>query len=241
MENDVATGLNRTGLEMAPMSRDDMLQYTRAETARVPAGTPDALAGLRREYALQADRVGSVPVPGNLKGMAITLKETIKGQKPSVLIDKLGERLAYERTGVRLYEAILVKAAAASGGPMVDTAMLQRFRDDEESHFHMVGKYLTGLGADPTAMTPCADVSGVAAMGHLQVLTDPRTSIAQALNSLLMIEMGDTAGWELLIELASESGHTDMAQAFAVALETENLHMETVRGWLRQAVLDEAT
>jgi hypothetical protein len=240
MENEVSTGLNRTGLDMAPMSRDDMVQFARAEVARVPAAS-DALAEVRRTYALQSGNVGSVPIPGNLKGMATTALETLKGNKPSVLIDKLGERLAYERTGVRLYEALLVKAKAASSGPLLDIATLQRFRDDEESHFHMVGKYMTGIGADPTAMTPCADVMGVASMGFMQVLTDPRTTPSQALNAILAIELTDNAGWEVLIELAREAGHSDMAQAFTVALETEQLHMQTVRGWVRQAVLEEGT
>lgn len=241
MENEVATGLNRTGLDMAPLSRDEMIEFARKEASNVPAGSSTALDELRRSYALEADRIGSVPIPGKAKGMVNTMVDALKGTKASVLIDKLGERLAYERTGVRLYEAIIVKASAASSGPMLDISQLQRIRDDEESHFHMVAKYLTGLGADPTAMTPCADVSGVAAMGHLQVMTDPRTSVAQALNSLLMIEMGDNAGWELLIELAEASGHADMAQAFAVALETERQHMEMVKGWLREAVLEDAT
>lgn len=240
MENTVATGMNRTGLDMAPRSKKDMVAFAEAEAGKAPQET-GALEELRRAYALEADRVGSVPLPASMKGVAKTVKGKLKGQKPSVLIDKLGERLAYERTGVRLYEALLVKASAASGGTMLDVAELGRIRDDEESHFHMVSKYLAGLGADPTAMTPCADVSGVAAMGHLQVLTDPRTSLAQALNSILMVELGDNAGWELLIELAQDSGHTDMAQAFTVALETEMQHLETVRGWLRQAVLDEGT
>lgn len=240
MQNTVVTGMNRTGLEMAPRSKNDMVAFAKAEAAKAPTET-GALEELRRAYALEADRVGSVPLPASIKGAAKAAKGKLKGQKPSVLIDKLGERLAYERTGVRLYEALLVKAGAASGGPLLDMDEMARIRDDEESHFHMVGQYLVGLGADPTAMTPCADTAGVAASGHMQVLTDPRTSVAQALNSILMLELGDNAGWELLVELAQEAGHTDMAQAFTVALETEAQHLETVRGWLRQAVMEEAS
>ena len=105
----------------------------------------------------------------------------------------------------------------------------------------MVAKYLAQIGADPTAMTPCADVMGVASMGHLQVLTDPRTTESQAQGSILAIELTDNASWELLIELVQETGHKDMAQAFEAALHTEQLHLETVRGWLRQAVLEEGT
>ncbi|RYY54489.1 MAG: ferritin-like domain-containing protein, partial [Comamonadaceae bacterium] len=198
-------------------------------------------ADLHQAYGLEADRVGTVPPPARIKGMATTAVDALKGNKPQVLIDKLGERLAYERTGVRLYEALMLKMAAASQGPVIDLAQLQRIRDDELAHFQLVGRTLQQLGADPTAMTPCADVSGVAAAGHLQVLTDPRTTVAQALNSILMIELGDNAGWELLIELATEAGHEMLAEPFRQALATEQEHLETVRGWLRQAVLEEAT
>lgn len=240
MDNTIHTGMNRTGLDMAPLSKGTMVSFAQEEGARAPADT-QALAEMRKTYALEADRIGSVPVPGKLKGMASTMMDKLKGKNPEVLIDKLGERLAYERTGVRLYEALITKVSAASNGPLVDTAALMRIRDDEESHFHMVAQCIVQLGADPTAMTPCADIAGVAAAGHLQVMTDPRTTVSQALNSILIVEMGDNAGWDLLIELANETGHTDMAQQFTVALETERQHMQTVQGWLRQAVLEEAT
>ena len=182
-----------------------------------------------------------MPPPARVKGVASTLLDALKGNKPQVLIDKLGERLAYERTGVRLYEALLMKLGTATGGPMIDAAAVARIRDDEHAHFQMVGKYLVEIGADPTAMTPCADISGVAASGHLQVLTDPRTTVSQALNSILAVELADNASWELLVELARESGHDEMAQAFTVALETEQRHLATVRQWFRQSVLEEAT
>jgi len=240
MDNTVSVGMNRTGLDMAPKSRDTLVEFAREQAARAPAET-QPWSDLHKAYALEADRVGTVPVPARMKGVASTAMQALKGNKPQVLIDKLGERLAYERTGVRLYEALALKVQAASEGFAPDLGELRRIRDDEEAHFLMVGKYLQQIGADPTAMTPCADISGVAASGHLQVLTDPRTTVAQALNSILAVELGDNASWELLIELVKESGHDEMAQAFTVALQTEQQHLQTVRGWLRQAVLEEAT
>lgn len=240
MDNTIAVGMNRTGLDMAPMSRNTLVDFARQEAGRA---SPEVRGWkeLHRVHGLEADRVGSVPPPARLKGVASTALQTLKGNKPQVLIDKLGERLAYERTGVRLYEALLMKLETASGGPMIDAGAVAAIRADEEAHFHMVAKYLVEIGADPTAMTPCADVSGVAAMGHLQVLTDPRTTVSQALNSIVAIELTDNASWELLIELVRETGHDEMAQAFTVALETEQRHLDMVRGWLRQSVLEEAT
>ena len=37
-----------------------------------------------------------------------------------------------------------------------------------------------------------------------------------------------------------EAGQPDMAQAFTVALDTEQQHLDLVRSWLRQQVLEEA-
>lgn len=240
MDNTVSVGMNRTGLDMAPKSRDTLVDFAREQASRAPTET-QAWADLHKAYGLDADNVGSVPVPARLKGVATTVMQGLKGNKPQVLIDKMGERLAYERTGVRLYEALAMKVTAASQGFMPGLDEVRRIRDDELAHFEMLGRYLQQIGADPTAMTPCADVSGVAASGHLQVLTDPRTSVAQALNSILAVELADNASWELLIHLVKEAGHDEMAQAFQVALETEERHLQTVRSWLQQAVLEEAT
>ncbi len=240
MQNTVETGLNRTGLDMAPASKDDMVRYAQAEGAHEPAAS-DALSDLRQEYGRHADRLGSVPLPLSVKGVVTTATDTLAGHKSAVLVDKLGERMAYERTGVRLYEALQAKVATAHGGSQVDADALARIRDDEEAHFHLLARCLVSLGADPTAVTPCADTAGVLASGPMQVLSDPRTTLAQALNAILALEMGDNAGWDLLSELAGECGHPELSESFAAAIDAERQHLDTVRGWLRQAVLEEAT
>jgi hypothetical protein len=35
--------------------------------------------------------------------------DILKGESPQILLDKLGERLAFERTGARLYDAFITK------------------------------------------------------------------------------------------------------------------------------------
>jgi hypothetical protein len=240
MENEIVVGMNRTGLDMAPMSRDDMVEYAQAESGRAPESNGEFEA-VHMAYIEEAERVGSVPIPATLKGAANTAMAKMTGKKPEVLIDKLGERLAFERAGTRLYEAMLLKCGAvdAANNP-IDVAQLAHIRDEEEAHFHLVHMHMERLGADPTAMTPCADVAGVQGMGLMQVISDPRTTIAQGLNALLTAELTDNASWELLIELSQETGHADMATAFEEALKHEGEHLEMVRGWLRQAVLQEA-
>lgn len=241
MENEVAVGMNRTGLDMAPFSRDELIDYAEDQAAKAPEHD-GAFEAVHMEYMEAAERVGSVPVPATMKGMASTAVQKMTGKNPEVLIDKLGERLAFERTGTRLYEAMLLKCGAAdSAGNPVDAAQLAGIRDDEEKHFHLLHAQIEKLGADPTAMTPCADVTGVQSLGLMQVISDPRTTVAQALNALLTAELTDNASWELLIELAQQSGHNDMANEFTAALQDEQRHLEMVRGWLREAVLTEAT
>lgn len=240
MDNTISVGMNRTGLDMAPMSKDTLVAFSQEQAGRA-SHEPNGIDELRRMVALEADRVGTVPVPARLKGMASTVMDKLKGTNPEVLIDKLGERLAFERTGVRLYEALIVKVSAANSGPVVDIGELQQIRDDELSHFQLLARCLQQIGADPTAMTPCADITAVQAMGHLQVLTDPRTTVSQALSSILQVELADNASWELLVELAQAAGHDGLAQSFTAAMATEAHHLQLVQAWFRQSVLEEAT
>ncbi|MDX3905443.1 MAG: hypothetical protein QHC78_07120 [Pigmentiphaga sp.] len=54
-----------------------------------------------------------MPLPATGKGLAQTALGKLKVQNPEVLVDKLGQRLAYERSGVRLYQAFIDKVAVA--------------------------------------------------------------------------------------------------------------------------------
>src|SRR5687767_8352139 len=107
MENEVTMGMNRTGAQMSPLDVKDVAEFARARTGQSEAGMEeegfvvDGYAAVHRDYILEAEAVGSVPLPGTVRGMASAVLEKLKGDKPSVLIDKLGERLAFERTGVR--------------------------------------------------------------------------------------------------------------------------------------------
>ncbi len=269
MENTVTLGMNRTGMQMSPLHGTGMMDYARAHAQDAPADEGQ-MEEMHRVYAEEAEKLGSVPVPGSVKGVVKATASKIKGNRPEVLIDKLGERLAFERTGTRLYEAMIMKVSGLQGlgdmaqsldtdnaetdayealgtdgnpqavGSRVDLLTLQRIRSEEQEHMMLVRQALEELGADPTAMTPCADIAGVTGMGLMQTLTDPRTTVAQCLNALLTAELTDHAGWELLMELAEDLGHDDMAVRFSVAATTEAEHTSTVKEWLRTEVMTQA-
>jgi hypothetical protein len=240
MNKPTDTGMNRTGIATSPV---DSRRTIEAAEQSQPDTTVDgeALAIERLTEATSAPPVGTMPPPATFKGLIKTMIEKLEGHKPTVFLDKLGERLAFERTGVRLYDAVLVKLDAAEphpGGP--SKADLAAIRGAELCHFAILRDALLQLGADPTAMTPGADLVAVAGLGWVQAVTDPRTTLNQCLDILLMVELADNGGWHLLIELADQLGFDDLGQKFRTALVEEEQHVLRVRGWLSTALLGEA-
>jgi rubrerythrin len=227
-------GTNRTGIAASPVDAAKLAEC--AEMYDPPPGDEMLIAEVREDYQAEAEPIGSLPPPANLKGLAKSAMKMLKGERPTVLIDKLGERCTYERTGVRLYQLLLSRFEAFGEGDVE----LRRFLADEARHFQLLVDCSRSLGADPTAMTPCADTTTVMAHGIVQVLSDPRTSATQCLNAALVVELTDRDGWELLIELARAMGQDDMADQFVVALAEEENHLAHVRRWLAEMTLDEA-
>ena len=109
MQNATKMGLNYTGAQMSPHDSQEQIKASQEVPPDIP-GDARKLALVRGEEAASADAIGSVPLPGSAKGMLKSALNKLVGVSPEVLIDKLGERLAFERTGVRLYEALLAKA-----------------------------------------------------------------------------------------------------------------------------------
>lgn len=241
MENTSQLGMNRTGVDMSPMMTKDMLKNTGLfEIGPISHADMEAI---RASYMALKTPVGSVPLPGTLKGVLTSGKEKLTGHSPEVLINKLGQRLAFERTGVRLYDALIMKCEndpSGDGKDIVPVQLLKQFRQEEAEHFLIVKKAIESIGADPTAQTPDADASGVAAIGILKVITEPRTSISQSLEAMLTAEMTDNAAWELLIELCQSMGLDDTVPEFNHALEQEERHMREIKGWLKQLSMGEA-
>ena len=231
MKQSSSTGKNSTGIAMSPIDSKKLIEY--AEKGPMPPGSEHGIEEIRENFSREAGTVGSVPPPASLKGLANMALDAVKGKKATVFIDKLGERAAFERTGTRLYEAMLAKFDALGtfeGGPTRER--LVEIRDEELEHLGIVAEAIVALGGDPTVMTPAADIAGVKGMGLVQVLTDPRTTMDQCLGALLVAELTDNDGWELLANLADAMGHTEMAQSFREALEAEELHLADVRTWV---------
>lgn len=250
-------GSNLTGTALTPAAllamneaSDELMPEEEIDTSEMEAQKLVAIA--------EADAVGSVPPPTSIKGAVKSGVSRIKGGHPVIFMDKIGERIAFERTGTRLYDALIVKYRAAvehhpdalprelppdgedgvaiSGDP---GELLARIRAEELEHFSLLCEAMTQLGGDPTAQTPCADVTAVASSGLMQVLNDPRTTLAQCLNAMLTAELTDNAGWELLVSLAEEAGESELAGRFLGALGQEQEHLAIIKGWLTALVSEQ--
>jgi rubrerythrin len=227
--------LNRTGMSTAPELARDLVEATRS-TRPSSEGNAEAIANVRIAYSKNGEAVGSIPPPdpeaAPRKGSA---------QAP-VFLDKLGERLAFERSGVRLYDALLSKFDAFGtwkNGPT--RANLEEIRNDELSHFTMLREAMMTMGGDPTAVTPSADVHAVASQGLCAVLADPRTRLRESLEAILVAELVDNDCWENLSDLALAIGEEELAQKFQGALEEERDHLRRVRSWIGAALSEAAT
>lgn len=227
---------NRTGLQTSPELAEELIE---GASNAVPSseGGAEEIAESRGEYITEGFPIGSMPaMPASEEGEA---DEDEIGM--AVLLDKLSERLAFERMGTRLYEALLNKCEMLGEtvpGPTLEE--IQQIGSEELEHFLLINDTITDLGGDPTVQSPSADIAGVASMGIMQVLTDPRSSMTQCLQAMLTAELTDNDGWQLLIKLAENLGYDEMKTEFEAALANEEVHLQNVRAWLSESVLDSA-
>lgn len=229
-------GPNRTGIATSPVLAKAAEQGA-ADACADPSPDGEELAKARADFARGAPPVGTMSPPASMKGAAKAVVEAIKGNSALAFLDLLGERLAFERTGTRLYDALLAKLEGADprpGGPTRD--QLEEIRDDETRHFGLLRDAIQSLGGDPTVVTPSADVVGVAGSGWVQALTDPRTTLTEALKVVLAAELADNDGWETLVEVASGLGQEQLAAQFSEAAVAEEEHLTRVRAWVMLAV-----
>lgn len=227
---------NRTGIQTAPELAEELIDGASNAIPSSEGGAED-IAQFRADYIAEGFPIGSLPtVPVSEEEQADEDEIAM-----AVFLDKLSERLAFERTGVRLYEAFYNKVETLGEtvpGPTLE--QIEQIGREELEHFLMVNRTITELGGDPTVESPSADVGGVASMGIMQVLTDPRTSVAQCLQALLTAELTDNDGWRLLIQLADTFGFDEAKVEFETALANEVVHLENVRNWLSECVMDSA-
>lgn len=216
-------GDNRTGITQHPDLVAEMIAGT-AEFGPTSSGGAEALAQNRIRAAKEAHPAATMPPTRDVPVERLPI------------LDKLGARLAFERTGTRLYQALISKHDAYGtfrGGP--SRADLEAIRDEEQRHMIVAQNLIVRLGGDPTVITPCANLQAVASQGICQVLADPRTTLIECLDAILVAELTDHESWEQLIKAIAPLGDKQMEAQIREAERAETEHLTKVRGWLAAA------
>lgn len=222
LENAMRPGKNHTGLELHPEERDAMARGAH-EFPPTSSGGAAQLAEVRVRYAREGEPHATMP-------------RARVGAAKLPLLDKLGARLQFERTGTRLYDALISKLDAYGrfdGGPT--RAQLLEIREEELGHALLVQDLIRELGGDPTVVTPCASLQATASRGIGDVLVDPRTSLVECLDAILVAELADQESWTQLVRIAEPLGDTALSAKLAKAHKTELEHLAKVRGWIEAA------
>jgi len=225
MKQAAPIGHNRTGIYTSAGRVEDM-QRLMEEFAPTSTGSVHGAGIIRVDYAKHADALGSLP-----SGNGLDLAEA--DELTALLIDKLGERLAFECGGTRAYTALVSKHEAFGsfeGGPSRDD--LVEILNEEHRHFHLVAEQIGVMGGDPTVVTPAADLVATISQGVMAAILDPRVNLMQSLQAILIAELADYEGWSTLTELLRTAGETALADECESAWNTEETHLTRVRTWL---------
>lgn len=222
IEPSLLRGVNRTGLRAAERAaRHDMVSPADVDLEPTSGAASDHRTRIRVRSAREGEPVGTMPPLGRAARLLLPL------------FDLLGARLACERTATRAYEALAAKHEAYGGfadGPSL--AELRELREDELVHARMLHALIAELGGDPTALTPRADLQLVGTRGVIEVIVDPRTSLLDGLEAIVIVELADHEEWLGLLDLARELGREDLVPTFQTSQLTEELHLSKLRRWI---------
>jgi hypothetical protein len=232
MRQSAQQGQNKTGIVKAGRLGEEIVAATREFRPSSP-GDAQAIAEVRVAYAQEGEGLGETPPPSGLVDKAKAAVSAATGGQPTLLMDKLGERLAFERAGARLYEALLSKYRAYgsfAGGPSGED--LLHILNEEYEHADLLERAIKDKGGDPTALTPAANLAANISAGLPQVLSDPRTNLLQSLEAIVVAELADNECWTALAQLARQAGEDELTQQCLEAIEHERDHLRRVRAWI---------
>jgi hypothetical protein len=88
---------------------------------------------------------------------------------------------------------------------------------------------ITGMGGDPQARSALARLAQQESSGIEDVILDGDPDIGHKLHALLVAELADNAGWQLLVDLADEAGDRAAHAEFSHRLREEEEHLSFTR------------
>ena len=180
----------------------------------------------------------SSPEPHTYAGLTLgPLPPSLVAAPDAVVLDRLGARLQFERTSVRLYEALVAKLDALgsfAGGPTRRDLLV--IRDEEDDHAAMLRLVIADLGGDPAEITPATGRESAEGYRVACALHDDRTSMIEALVAMQAAEALDRDAWERLaglVDALAEPG--GLVAAVRRAQKNEEDHVTRLRRWIAAA------
>jgi rubrerythrin len=157
------------------------------------------------------------------------MEKLIHGHAAQIL-DALGARLAFERTGVKLYDTVITKIQR-SGEPRYHRILkkLHEIRDDEKEHEEWLEAQIRAVGGRPDEITTLSQLEAEESTGIQNVILDGHEKTLHLLHALLAAEAADNAGWDLLVKLADQTGDKKAKRAFMKRMASEMEHLAYIR------------
>lgn len=144
-------------------------------------------------------------------------------------VDYLTERLTFERAAVKLYDTVL-HHLRGSKEPWTNriVGQVEKHRNQEKEHEEWLEAQIRALGGTAHEKTDMSSVIERESRGVLDVASSD-VQLTHVFHALLMAELMDNAGWEILLELADRAGDDEARRAFRQRLHEEQDHLVLAR------------
>jgi rubrerythrin len=143
-------------------------------------------------------------------------------------LDLMTERCVFERNTVALYDALLGRLRQGGASEMI--TQVEQYRHQEKEHEEWLEAQIRALGGDPHAETPMARLVKVESEGVQRVFQEGQRPIPELFHAMLVAELSDNAGWELLVSAAEEVDDQEAIREFTERREEEAEHLSFVQG-----------
>jgi bacterioferritin (cytochrome b1) len=156
--------------------------------------------------------------------------EKLAQKNAAFVLDVLSGRLAFERTGVKLYDTVIEKIERhAEPRYHAIVGQLREIRAEEKEHEEWLEQQIRALGGNPDENTDMAQLESEESTGIKNVIVDGHQKAIHLVHALLAAELADNAGWDVLVKLADEAGDMSAKAEFAKRLAEEAKHLLFIR------------
>lgn len=148
---------------------------------------------------------------------------------PEKLLDLLTERLTFERTGVKLYDAVIARLKSSNDQAVSNlVGQLTKQRNQEKDHEEWLEDQVRALGSDAHTETELSELVERESRGIMDVITHD-TEVGHLFHALLTAELIDDNAWKLLLQLADEADDEVARREFRERSQTEEQHLLFIR------------